>query len=278
MTEIVTEIVAKAKSKILFDFEEHTLAQGLSWLASRVFPDFDADEVERTLAQLCDDVRELHVVGPELARTLALLEMVYQDWGFHGDYQTFYRSDNLRLDKALSTRQGGPVVLGILLLTLASELDLPLYPVVFPTQFLVRAEFDDTTLFINPFNGEIVDGHILTAWLKGQEGMLAELRDEDVDISCHSQVMMRVMDAMKAALMHEKSGELALQVSALLLERSPGDPYEIRDRGLIYATLDCTQAAKDDLTYFIKQCPKDPVIALVREQVRALSIPEVVLH
>ncbi|MGL5366363.1 MAG: tetratricopeptide repeat protein [Plesiomonas shigelloides] len=47
---------------------------------------------------------------------------------------------------------------------------------------------------------------------------------------------------------------------------------------MIYATLDCTQAAKDDLTYFIKQCPKDPVIALVREQVRALSIPEVVLH
>lgn len=274
----MTEIVAKAKDKSLFDFEEHTLADGLSWLAYRVFPDFDADEVELALEQLCYDISELRVVGPELARMLALLEMVYQDWGFRGDYQTFYHSDNLRLDKVLSRRQGGPVVLGILVLALASQLDLPLYPVVFPTQFLLRAEFEEVTLFINPFNGEIVDEHILTAWLKGQDGMLAELRDEDVDISDHSLVMLRIMDALKAALMHEKNGELALKVNALLLERSPGDPYEIRDRGLIYATLDCTQAARDDLTYFIKQCPKDPVIALVREQVRALSIPNVVLH
>ncbi|MGL4984501.1 MAG: tetratricopeptide repeat protein, partial [Plesiomonas sp.] len=66
--------------------------------------------------------------------------------------------------------------------------------------------------------------------------------------------------------------------SALLLEYNPDDPYEIRDRGLIFAALECNQAALDDLSYFVKQCPKDPVINLVREQIRSIPTPTLTLH
>ncbi|MGL6147899.1 MAG: tetratricopeptide repeat protein [Plesiomonas sp.] len=261
-----------------FDFEEHSLVDSFTWLGAQIFPDFSADSVQSELQQLRQQVQSVQHVALGLPRLLALIHTVYTECQFSGDYQTFYHSDNLRLDRVLQKRQGGPVMLGALLLHLGAELELPLYPVVFPTQFLLRAEFDDATLFINPFNGEIVNEHILTAWLKGHEGPFATLRDEDLDITEHSQVAMRLLDALKGALLHEKQGVLALKASTLLLEYNPDDPYEIRDRGLIFAALECNQAALDDLSYFVKQCPKDPVINLVREQIRSIPTPTLTLH
>ena len=43
--------------------------------------------------------------------------------------------------------------------------------------------------------------------------------------------------------MEERQMELALRTSEALLQFNPEDPYEIRDRGLIYAQLDCDHVA-----------------------------------
>ncbi|ELP06422.1 hypothetical protein SEEE5621_04579, partial [Salmonella enterica subsp. enterica serovar Enteritidis str. 6.0562-1] len=61
-----------------------------------------------------------------------------------------------------------------------------------------------------------------------------------------------------SSLMEERQMELALRVSEALLQFNPEDPYEIRDRGLIYAQLECEHVALTDLSYFVEQCPEDP--------------------
>ena len=58
--------------------------------------------------------------------------------------------------------------------------------------------------------------------------------------------------------------EQALKVSETILLFDPDDPYEIRDRGLIYAQLDCSHIAVSDLNYFIEQCPQDPVSEMIK--------------
>ncbi len=68
----------------------------------------------------------------------------------------------------LKSRQGTAVSLGVILLHIADELELPLMPVIFPTQLILRADWLDGEMWlINPFNGETLDTHTLEVWLKG---------------------------------------------------------------------------------------------------------------
>lgn len=134
----------------------------------------------------------------------------------------------------LKTRRGTAVSLGVILLHIAAELELPLMPVIFPTQLILRADWiDGDKWIINPFNGETLDRHTLEVWLKGNISPTARLYDDDLDEAKTVTVMRKMLDTLKAALMEEKKMELALNVSQVLLRIDPDDPYEIRDCGLI---------------------------------------------
>lgn len=88
----------------------------------------------------------------------------------------------------------------------------------------------------------------------------------------------KYLDSIKVALMEEKKMEQALKVSETILLFDPDDPYEIRDRGLIYAQLDCSHIAVSDLNYFIEQCPQDPVSEMIKMQIHTYEQQHIVLH
>ncbi len=59
---------------------------------------------------------------------------------------------------------------------------------------------------------------------------------------------------------------------------NPEDPYEIRDRWLIFAQLECGHVALNDLTYFVEQCPKDPVSEMIKVQIHSVEQEQITLH
>lgn len=63
--------------------------------------------------------------------------------------------------KCWLTAEGSAVSLGAILLWIAQRLALPVVPVIFPTQMLLRAdpETSEEMWLINPFNGETLDEH-----------------------------------------------------------------------------------------------------------------------
>lgn len=98
-------------------------------------------------------------MGPE-RQIERLLELFYDEWGF-GD---------CRACIVFPTRYGwikcwltavSAVSLGAILLWIAQRLALPVVPVIFPTQMLLRAdpETSEEMWLINPFNGETLDEH-----------------------------------------------------------------------------------------------------------------------
>ncbi len=179
----------------------------------------------------------------------------------------------------LKNRQGSAVSLGAVLLWVANRLDLPLLPVIFPTQLILRIECPDGEIWlINPFNGESLSEHMLDVWLKGNISPSAELFYEDLDEADNIEVIRKLLDTLKASLMEENQMELALRTSEALLQFNPEDPYEIRDRGLIYAQLDCEHVALNDLSYFVEQCPEDPISEMIRAQINNIAHKHIVLH
>lgn len=263
-----------------FEFNTVPLSSGVILVTQAIRFDFNADDVSRQLQSLVEEARG--VIPQDLNQDQqleVLIELFYRTWGFGGAGGVYRLSDAIWLDKVLASRQGTPVSLGVIFLHIAHQLDLPLMPVIFPTQLILRADWlDEEMWLINPINGDTLSEHILHVWLKGNLGVSAVIEDEDLDEAENNVIVRRMLDTLKAALMEEKQMEMALRASETLLEFDPEDPYEIRDRGLIYAHLDCNQVALSDLNYFVEHCPEDPISEVIKVQIHAIEHKQVTLH
>lgn len=263
-----------------FDFSTASLSEAAIAASLAIRHDFPAEKVRSQLQSLALEARA--AISADLAQDMQvteLLQLFYRRWGFGGASGVYRLSDVLWLDNVLHTRQGTAVSLGIVLLHVAQALELPLMPVIFPTQLILRGDWLDGEMWlINPFDGETLDQHTLEVWLKGNIGPIAELFEDDLEEAEPLTVIRKMLDTLKSALMEEKQMELALQTSQVLVQMDPEDPYEIRDRGLIFAQLECEHIALGDLTYFVEQCPEDPISELIKVQINAIEHKQITLH
>jgi len=229
--------------------------------------------------------RPLITANNELDRLHQLLDVIYRQMKFSYRYTDYFNSDNLLLHKVLQTKQGMPVSFAAILLYLAAKCGIPLFAVNFPTQIILRAEISHAdgrqeTLFINPADGKFLSMDDLEKWLDGEPmaGLLVTpmliRRAEPFEL------LERVETLFKMALTKEKKFQEVLEMINFRLIFSPDDPYEIRDRGMIFATMECFQAAYEDLSYFIDQCPDDPSARMIKMDIKQLEqkSKEMVLH
>lgn len=104
----------------------------------------------------------------------------------------------------------------------------------------------------------------------------------------HFSVPNRVLDAngimqifltqQKLAFTEEKSFDKALNCIEFLIETTPDDPYQRRDRGYLLQQLDCHPQAKDDFEFFISQCPEDPTTQMLKSKIEEIETVEHIFH
>ncbi|NHB90993.1 invasion regulator SirB1 [Photorhabdus cinerea] len=263
-----------------YEFNNASLSSGILLISKAIRSDFPQRSVEMRLQALIDEAKR--EISPQMNKEQQLeklLTLFYQNWKFGGASGVYCLSDTLWLDKVLHSRQGSPVVLGIILIHIAQALELLFMPVIFPTQLILRVDcLDKPARFINPINGETLSEYMLDVWLKGNISQTAKLAADDLQEADNISIVRKVLDTIKAVLMEEKQMELALKASEAVLMFEPDDPYEIRDRGLIYAELDCNHIAVSDLNYFVEHCPEDPVAEMIRMQIYSIEQQCIVLH
>ncbi|ACL29992.1 invasion regulator SirB1 [Buchnera aphidicola str. APS (Acyrthosiphon pisum)] len=262
------------------DFSKLSLFESIIVASQAIREDFPSHSVLTELKNRIKEAESYISSENEPDRKLEkLLQLFYTQWNFGGASGVYKLSDTLWIDNVLKTRKGTAVSLGIIFLHIAQSLKLPLNPVVFPTQLILRADWiNEKKWLINPFNGEILDQHTLEVWLKGNISPTAELYENDLYKSESITVIRKMLDTLKAALMEEKKMELALNVTNLLIKIDPNDPYEIRDRGLIYAQLECNHVALTDLIYFVEHCPEDPISEIIKIQIHSIEQKKTILH
>ncbi|GFN46913.1 invasion regulator SirB1 [Candidatus Regiella insecticola] len=263
-----------------FEFNTALLSEGVLLVSQYIRQNFSTTDICRRLQQLVDEARA--VIPEKLHQDQqleVLIDLFYDQWQFGEAEEIDRLSDAIWLDKVLERREGTPLSLGIIFLHIAHQLDLPLMPVIFPTQLILRAYWlDEEMWLINPSNGETLSEPILEHWIKSDLGEEAELEDKDFDEAENTLVVRNMLNILKGALIKEEQMELALRASEAVLAFNQDDPYEIRDRGLIYAQLDCNHIALSDLSYFIEKCPEDPIAKMIKMQIYAIKRQCVVLH
>lgn len=273
MDEIIQRTALSKKERIEL---QRFLYKELIRLSLIVNPTLTEPQIYGLISALVKKARYQVNGETDSVRIAQLLQFFYHDEGFHCHHAEYFYTQNLLLDKVLRHHRGMPVSLGAILLHLASVLDLPLYPVNFPTQLIIRAEITTEggrkeTHFINPWDGSTLSVEKLEKWLEGEMGFGAELDRETLSIANEAELLERLETVFKMALTREKKYEEALRLIEYRLLQDPEDPYEIRDRGMILASMDCYQAAYEDLSYFIDQCPDDPSAMMLKLEIAGLE-------
>ncbi|MDF2413606.1 tetratricopeptide repeat protein [Aeromonas sp. 1HA1] len=258
--------------------------------------DFEAHDIAELALSVSDEIHSISGRGEaELARLDAwldetidegncdevrrqLLQGFYQSMGFHGDWQDYFSAANCDLAQVLARKQGIPVSLGILIIQLGRKLGLDVEGICFPGHFLVSFAGSEGEVYVDPFTGDELSLHRIELLLRGALGNLATLTAEHLQPSGQWEIIERLLNVSKGALLREDRMTEALRCSELLLRMKPGDPLETRDRGFIYEQLDCPRFAADDFEYFIEQCPDDPVADVLKVQLAALDLSPKPLH
>ncbi|MGL4715628.1 MAG: SirB1 family protein, partial [Aeromonas sp.] len=160
----------------------------------------------------CDEVRQ------------QLLQGFYQQLGFYGDWQDYFSADNSDLNQVLLQRKGIPVSLGILLIQLGRKLGLDVEGICFPGHFLVSFAGGEGEVYIDPFTGDELSLARIELLLRGALGDLATLTPAYLQPSGQWEIIERLLNVSKGALLREDRMAEALRCSELLLRMKPGDP------------------------------------------------------
>lgn len=208
------------------------------------------------------------------AKLAKLLDYLYQQQGYEGDWKTFFKLENALISNVLSRRKGIPISLGVLLLDFLKENDFDAQGICFPSGFIIRINFVDETVYVDPFTGELASKHLLELKLRGQLGNHARLTSDMLEADDNKTIIMRLINVIKAAYIQEDSLEQALLCCDVLLRIDPDDAFEVRDRGFLFQQLDCLNLARSDFEFFIEQYPQDPIVGLLKRQIRQIDLDE----
>ncbi len=113
--------------------------QGALLIARLDNPELDTSAVERDLERLADAIRKTIPDGADDALVLSSLDqMLFAELGFHGSRGDYYNRANSYINEVLDDREGIPITLAVLYISLARRLGVTIDGIGLPGHFIVR--------------------------------------------------------------------------------------------------------------------------------------------
>jgi regulator of sirC expression with transglutaminase-like and TPR domain len=248
------------------------LAQASLLIACEEYPDLDVPRYLGRLDEMGAALRERLSEEPRPERgVMALNRYLFQEEGFRGNTEEYYDPRNSYLNEVLDRRTGIPITLSTVYMEIARRGGLEVEGVGLPGHFIVRVRLGRHALLIDPFHGgallspddcqERLD-RIFGGKLKIEPRMLA---------TCGRKAMIeRMLRNLKAIHVQKKDFARALGAVELLLTLHPDGAEDVRDRGILYAALDCYALAVRDLERYLVLAPRAPEAEEIAARIAAL--------
>ena len=249
-------------------------------IARQEYPDLKIDDYLSRLDGL-GQVVELRI-GDERNpyRIIAALNTVlFKELGFQGNRSEYYDPKNSFLNDVITRKKGIPISLSVVYMEVARRVGLSLEGIGFPGHFLVKYDDGDVEILIDVFDGgEIRAREDLDRMLKQlyrgqvsyQPGFVAALGKRDI--------LRRMLNNLKWIYLERGEPLKTLSVLDQLVILDPSAASEIRDRGLLYITLECYAQALDDLESYLRLTPGAEDAAMIKAQIESVRHRYVQIH
>ncbi len=186
--------------------------------------------------------------------------------------------DNL-LPEALASGSGGSSLgVAIWAAALAEQAAIDCYPLLLAGNLLLVVEERGDSHLLEPVSGQRCDQRQLDAMVRVSRGDWQRWTPSLLQRPNEAEVLSRWLLELRALLIAHEQWDEALVVTSEQLRRQPDDLYARRDRGFVLDQLDCGELARLDFERFVKECPDDPSIPLLRQRLQELAGEQLVRH
>jgi len=248
------------------------LAHAALLIACEEYPGLDVDRYVTRLDFLGGELeRRVSGASEPAAVVSAINRLLFEEEGFRGNTRDYYDPRNSFLNDVLDRRTGIPITLATVYMEVARRAGIAIDGVGLPGHFLVRLPLQQTDLLVDPFHG----GALLS--VEDCQARLDRIYEGRVKlkasmlVACgRKEILARMLRNLKAIYAKADDYPRALRVVDLLLRVDPGNAQELRDRGLLYAGMDCYALAVADLEGFLERAPGSPEAAALKERIEAL--------
>lgn len=236
----------------------------LDLAATQVEVDLLAAKLQRRLARDASSVQKLRLLN----------HFFYRELGFAGNVNDYYDPDNSYLHRVISTRRGIPVSLAVLYMELAQQIGLNVKGISFPGHFLMKLSIQSGDIVLDPFNGASLSREELEERLEPYFEQQSYPGAIPLSYYLHAahprEILVRMLRNLKTLFLEHMRWQRVLGVQQRLLILLPDEITERRDRGLVYANLECPQAALEDLEAYLAERPYAPDAEMLRSKLPEL--------
>jgi regulator of sirC expression with transglutaminase-like and TPR domain len=251
--------------------QELDLARACLLIARQEYPEVDAEQYVDRLDTL--GVGASRLVGRRVAEDAAhaLALFLAEEEGFAGNREDYYDPRNSFLSQVLDRRTGVPITLSAVYMEVGRRAGLHMEGVGLPGHFVVRVLGPREGSLLDPFFG----GTLLTPEdcqhrLDRIYGGKVQLTDDMLRPCGPRGMLARMLRNLKSIYVQAGDHERALRTVDLLVTVDRESTTEVRDRGLLYAAMDCYGLAAQDLLDYVDRSPQAADAAELRQRAQDL--------
>lgn len=242
------------------------------------------EQVQQTLSLVSNIIEQLRgymveqgfEVGqkPGLEQLNDALDYFYLDLTFSSTSQEVPQSMLNSLCYVVRFHTGESLSMSILLNHVLNLLGFDCSAVVIDRELMLKVTLSQELFVIV----DALSGEQHTHKLKQTDSVLPNRQALEYQMLESGSLLQLYLTQQKMAFTQELHFDKALYCIEMLMQTTPDDPYQRRDRGFVLHQLDCFEHARNDFEFFIDQCPEDPAAQLLKMQLEEFDGPQNTVH
>jgi regulator of sirC expression with transglutaminase-like and TPR domain len=235
-----------------------------------------------------DELAKIEEIGKKVAKSLKgssevrptqfiekINHQLYKIENFKGNRDDYYNPSNSLLNTVIKRKTGNPITLSILYIQLAKSLNFTLYPVNFPSHFMVKHVLDEeeNEIIIDPFNeGRIMDDYSLKELLDHfYPKMNIALTRKLVDKASNPDVIIRMLNNLKTSFFECQDLDSAELVNEMILDINGNDQHGLRDKGMVCLHQKKYEEALNFFNMYLEKFPEASDVDTILELIRSIK-------
>ena len=235
------------------------LAHAALLIACEEYPALEVDVYRARLDAMGQALLDRLQATAPAGRVQALNRYLFDEQRFRGNTEDYHDPRNSFLNEVLDRRTGIPITLSALYIEVARRAGLSADGVGLPGHFIVRVASPEGDLLVDPFyGGTLLSQEDCQKRLDRVYGGKVRMELAMMASCSRRQILARMLRNLKAIYLKADDHLRALGVVDLLLRAQPESLEDLRDRGLLHASLDCYSGAVRDLEAYLERAPGAP--------------------
>ena len=245
--------------------QEIDLMMGALWIARLDNPELEIASYMEFVDAMVRAIQSTFAEQDDAPQKLKKIDAyLFEQNGFHGSRTDYYNAANSHLDRVLDDREGLPITLSVLYMTLAQRLGLSVVGVGLPGHFVVRHErADGESQLIDVFEkGVRLTRAEADRMVLGMTGRRAT--DAHFESAKHSDILHRMLVNLLGVAQRDDEPAAMLRYLEAIVAMDPANASMRGMRGVLRHRQGRKQAALEDIDWILAEAPDGVDLLQVR--------------